>query len=94
MEALMAMDLQVATKAYIKVRDMKFIDLINRIKASRRLPGHNDQVCQAESDEEEVTCQSYEEEHVISYEEEGTCLDTMTRYSRLRLIKCTTKVHH
>jgi len=44
MDALMAMDLQVATKAYIKVRDMKSIDLINRIKASRRLPGHYDQV--------------------------------------------------
>jgi hypothetical protein len=35
---------QVATKAYIKVRDMRMIDLINRIRASRRLPGHTDQV--------------------------------------------------
>jgi intraflagellar transport protein 122 len=49
MDALMAMDLPVATKAYIKVRDMKSIDLINRIKASRRLPGHNDQVFLAEA---------------------------------------------
>ena len=27
-----------------KVRDMRSIDLINRIKVSRRLPGHSDQV--------------------------------------------------
>ena len=43
----MLMYTQVATKAYIKVRDMRMIDLINRIRASRRLPGHSDQVCKA-----------------------------------------------
>jgi len=49
MEALMGMELEVSTKAYIKVRDMRSIDLINRIKASRRLPGHKDDVFKAEA---------------------------------------------
>jgi len=49
MEALMQMDLEVSAKAYIKVRDMRSIDLINRIMVSRRLPGHNDQVFLAEA---------------------------------------------
>ena len=44
MEALMSMDLEIASKAFIRVRDIRSIDLINRIKASKRLPGHSDEV--------------------------------------------------
>mmetsp|Transcript_33085 Transcript_33085/g.104621 ORF Transcript_33085/g.104621 Transcript_33085/m.104621 type:complete len:1177 (+) Transcript_33085:130-3660(+) len=49
MEALMVMDLEVAQKAFIRNRDMRYIDLINRIKASRKLPGHDDNVFLAEA---------------------------------------------
>ncbi len=37
--------LQVAVKSFIRVRDIRYIDLINRIKSSRKLPNHDDQVC-------------------------------------------------
>lgn len=44
LEALMAMELEVAVKSFIRVRDIRYIELINRIKSSRKLPGHDDQV--------------------------------------------------
>eukprot|EP00286_Rhodomonas_abbreviata_P000017 CAMPEP_0181288064 /NCGR_PEP_ID=MMETSP1101-20121128/127_1 /TAXON_ID=46948 /ORGANISM="Rhodomonas abbreviata, Strain Caron Lab Isolate" /LENGTH=773 /DNA_ID=CAMNT_0023392149 /DNA_START=76 /DNA_END=2394 /DNA_ORIENTATION=+ len=43
-QALMAMELEVAVKSFIRVRDIRYIDLITRIKQSRKLPGHDDQV--------------------------------------------------
>ncbi|KAJ1472731.1 intraflagellar transport 122 [Baffinella frigidus] len=43
-EALLAMDLDVALKAFIRVRDVRFTELINRVRASRKLTGHDDQV--------------------------------------------------
>ena len=37
--------MQVALKAFIRVRDVRFTELINRVRASRKLPAqHDDQV--------------------------------------------------
>jgi intraflagellar transport protein 122 len=42
-EALLAMDLEVAHKAFVRVRDVGYTALIDRIRASRKLPKHDDQ---------------------------------------------------
>lgn len=48
-QSLMALHLDVAVKAFIRIRDVRFVDLINRLKASRKQPGHDDRVFLAEA---------------------------------------------
>eukprot|EP00282_Hemiselmis_andersenii_P015967 CAMPEP_0114129596 /NCGR_PEP_ID=MMETSP0043_2-20121206/11561_1 /TAXON_ID=464988 /ORGANISM="Hemiselmis andersenii, Strain CCMP644" /LENGTH=1170 /DNA_ID=CAMNT_0001222885 /DNA_START=82 /DNA_END=3591 /DNA_ORIENTATION=- len=48
-QSLMALQLDVAIKAFIRVRDVRYVDLINRLQASRKNPGHDDRVFLAEA---------------------------------------------
>ena len=43
-EALKALNLDIARRAYIRLRDTRYIDLVSRIEAERRQAGHDDQV--------------------------------------------------
>jgi len=43
-ESLKALSLDVARKAYARLRDTRYLDLVGRIEAERRQPGHDDQV--------------------------------------------------
>eukprot|EP00735_Rhodelphis_limneticus_P013896 TRINITY_DN7858_c0_g1::TRINITY_DN7858_c0_g1_i1::g.23657::m.23657 TRINITY_DN7858_c0_g1::TRINITY_DN7858_c0_g1_i1::g.23657 ORF type:complete len:1206 (-),score=375.70,sp/A8WGF4/IF122_XENTR/55.15/0.0,WD40/PF00400.27/1e+02,WD40/PF00400.27/1.8e-10,WD40/PF00400.27/5.9e+02,WD40/PF00400.27/14,WD40/PF00400.27/0.33,WD40/PF00400.27/13,WD40/PF00400.27/0.039,WD40/PF00400.27/1.9e+02,Coatomer_WDAD/PF04053.9/43,Coatomer_WDAD/PF04053.9/56,Coatomer_WDAD/PF04053.9/70,Coatomer_WDAD/PF04053.9/0.32,Coatomer_WDAD/PF040 len=42
MEALASMSLEIARKAFIRVRDMRYIELLNNIELARKMPGHDD----------------------------------------------------
>jgi len=43
-EALKALSLDIARRAYSRLRDTRYVDLVNRIEAERRQAGHDDQV--------------------------------------------------
>lgn len=43
-ESLKALALDVSRKAYVRLRDTRYLDLITRLEAERRQPGHDDQV--------------------------------------------------
>ena len=43
-EALKALNLDVARRSYIRLRDTRYIELVARIEAERRQVGHDDQV--------------------------------------------------
>eukprot|EP00455_Lapot_gusevi_P044462 TRINITY_DN5556_c0_g8_i1.p1 TRINITY_DN5556_c0_g8~~TRINITY_DN5556_c0_g8_i1.p1 ORF type:complete len:717 (+),score=248.02 TRINITY_DN5556_c0_g8_i1:1-2151(+) len=42
MEALLGLSLDIAKKAFIRVRDVRYIELVNRIEMARRNPRHDD----------------------------------------------------
>jgi len=44
LEALRALQLDVARKAFVRLKDMGYIELVQRIEAERKQPGHDDQV--------------------------------------------------
>lgn len=48
-QSLMALQLDVAVKSFIRIRDVRFVDLINRLQASRKQPGHDDRIFLAEA---------------------------------------------
>ena len=43
-EALKALNLDIAKRAYMRLRDTKYIDLVSRIEAERRQAGHDDTI--------------------------------------------------
>lgn len=44
MTALLGFSLDIARKAFIRVRDIRFIELLNRIEIARRSPNHDDNI--------------------------------------------------
>jgi len=44
MQALQALQFPIARKAFIRIRDVRYIELLNRIEIARRNPAHDDQV--------------------------------------------------
>ena len=43
-ESLKALDLDVARKAFVRLKDTKYLELLGRIEAERRTPSHDDTV--------------------------------------------------
>ena len=43
-EALKSLDLGTARKAFVRLKDTKFLELLGRIEAERRQPSHDDKV--------------------------------------------------
>lgn len=44
LDALRALQLDVARKAFVRLRDLGYIDLVKRIEMERKQPGHDDHV--------------------------------------------------
>lgn len=42
-QALKALNLDIARRAFVRLRDTRYIDLVGRIEAERRQAGHDDQ---------------------------------------------------
>lgn len=48
LRALSALNFEVARKAFIRLRDVRYLELLNRIEIARRNPNHDDNVFQAD----------------------------------------------
>ena len=44
MQALQYLQFEIARKAFIRIRDVRYIELLNRIEVARRNPNHDDQI--------------------------------------------------